>query len=538
MMTAFSALTAALSFFFLCQCTVALDCTALYEKAMLNVSAALLQKVESHNALEISNAMLGECTQKCPHLPYCFYTKAVLTFHVLKYSPVEAEANIKSAVSLDPRTFLPALCWIYIETGKPGKAFNILLRLSRFLPGLGEEAGHETGKLVVFRVPSVPVLIAQLCKTFDKPLCHILMGKAVRRTEQTGVNTEDQRRIAYSTAYYLDKLHFQNHAWAHAMLANEHMKQEHFERHGQDSASNVPRIFRNQMLYLDVMSKMFTKPFLETVALHAKPLQISDHPVFILGLPRSGSSLVEQILGTNENITNFGETEIVSNIVPDIEVKAVHNNIPQFTNKNISHVIHHVTQRFHEEIRKLVDLDQYQYYKDKGPLGVFTEKTNQNFRYLPLLKSFFGEQATVLHTWRDPRNIFVSLFLNSFLSKGMIWTTDMQWIKHYMRNHLALMKVWKSLGLRFENVFYEDLVIAPEPTISNILLAIGKGLKYDSSMLQFFKLNKRHAHTVSSLQLKRPLSSASIGRWHRYKHILPEEILAMGKEYDQMRRRN
>ena len=119
----------------------------------------------------------------------------------------------------------------------------------------------------------------------------------------------------------------------------------------------------------------------------------------------------------------------------------------------------------------------------------------------------------------------------------MIWTTDVQWIEHYMGNHLALMKIWKSLDLRFQNIFYEDLVASPEETIANILLAIGKGLEYDSSMLQFFELNKRYAHTASSLQLKRPLSSASIGRWHRYKHVLPAEILALGKEYDRMRQR-
>ena len=139
---------------------------------------------------------------------------------------------------------------------------------------------------------------------------------------------------------------------------------------------------------------------------------------------------------------------------------------------------------------------------------------------------------------RDPRDVFISIFLNDFRSNGMVWSLKSNYIEEYYKQYVETMSTWKRLGIHMLDISYEKLIEDPRRTLDKLFVHQNiqqndnddETIEFEESMLKFY-LNKKFTHTVSSLQVKQGLTSKFIGRWKRYEKYIPEYILKYGDFY-------
>lgn len=222
-------------------------------------------------------------------------------------------------------------------------------------------------------------------------------------------------------------------------------------------------------------------------------------PIFILGMPRSGTSLMEQILGSHSEITPLGEITALPEIIQLLEFD------PSMSRK-IGAYSKHIRQNY---------ADYLKYYSI--PSKFFTDKLPTNFLNLGWIINAFPE-AKIIHTNRDPMAICFSIFTQNFSAEGLGWTYDLEDIGNYYnlyKNWMGLMKANNpSLYL---DLIYEDLVESPEQVIRQTLNYIG--LEFEENCLEFHN-QKRRINTASFEQVNKPLYKGSSYEWKKYEPFL------------------
>ena len=226
-----------------------------------------------------------------------------------------------------------------------------------------------------------------------------------------------------------------------------------------------------------------------------KPLRADSaiRPIFIVGMPRSGTSLVEQILSMHSQVSALGELEYVNKygfkLAIGVEPPSK-KSLKTFRRKYLS------------AVTKLV--------RSKS---IFTDKMPINFRYLKLLSLAIPE-AKFIHVTRDPRAVCWSNFRHFFASDGMRYTSDLSDIISYYRDYRDLCTVWeREHDINLFNLDYETLVTDHPGEIAKLLADVG--LKFESSCLTPEKSN-RLVSTASQRQVIKPIYSDSSEQWRNY----------------------
>lgn len=230
----------------------------------------------------------------------------------------------------------------------------------------------------------------------------------------------------------------------------------------------------------------------------------SELPIFIVGMPRSGTTLVEQILTSHAAVEGAGEHRQLKRIhtLFDYQIK----NDEETTTGSI----------LWAEARNFAD-DYLQSLPRAGD-GVrrVTDKMPINFLYLGLA-AFLLPNARVIHLKRDPLDTCLSIYCRAF-PEAYNFAHDLADIGHYYNQYTHLMDHWREvLPLPILDVVYEELV-ADQETVSRQIVDFC-GLDWDPACLDFHK-NKRPTFTFSELQVRRPIYSSSIGRWRHFENHL------------------
>jgi tetratricopeptide (TPR) repeat protein len=227
----------------------------------------------------------------------------------------------------------------------------------------------------------------------------------------------------------------------------------------------------------------------------------SDVPVFIVGMPRSGTTLVEQILASHPRCAGAGELKEISSIQSDLprllngpeKYPACVANLSRDT---IWRQAEHYLQRLREA--------------DPQALRV-SDKMPQNYTALGLIAVLFPH-ARVIHCRRDPRDTCVSCFCENFSEIKFSSTLDDLGL--YYGEYERLMAHWRqALPLPMLDVHYEQLVTGPEAIIRELISFCG--LDWDDRCLLFHQA-RRNVYTASNLQVRQPMYATSIGRWRRF----------------------
>ncbi len=218
--------------------------------------------------------------------------------------------------------------------------------------------------------------------------------------------------------------------------------------------------------------------------------------IFIVGLPRSGTTLLEQILSAHHGVFGAGELDFLRKIINQHFVQ---------DNKLLTQKINE-----HQLSNDTIVNDQYFAYLNNlnNNSIVTTDKAPQNFQWIGFIKLFF-KNAKIIHSKRKLKDTFLSNFKNNFASKDMDWAYDPLEIIKYFNFYNDYMKFWNKLcGDFIYEVEYENIVGNSEYEIRRLLNYCE--LDWDESCLNHHKSKKTMIKTVSTFQARKPIYNTSV----------------------------
>jgi tetratricopeptide (TPR) repeat protein len=234
----------------------------------------------------------------------------------------------------------------------------------------------------------------------------------------------------------------------------------------------------------------------------------SDLPVFIVGMPRSGTTLVEQILASHPEAHGAGEIGDFSEALRDLaQAQVPPAAFPELARTMPEGFLRRLGADYVERIRKRAPQSARIANKEVG-----------NFRYVGLIHLALPG-ARILHVRRDPMDTCFSCYSHLFVGARLPYTYDLRELARYHRAFDALMAHWAQAlpADAILQVQYEALVGDPQTQSRRIVEHCG--LRWDARCLDFHE-TRRHVRTASLAQVRRPIYAASVGRWRAYEEFL------------------
>ena len=240
-------------------------------------------------------------------------------------------------------------------------------------------------------------------------------------------------------------------------------------------------------------------------------------PIFIVGMPRSGTTLTETIVGTHSLVAPCGELSGIPKIS-----RFINQNYPRL--KPYPACIDALQHRMLSGMANayLSDLPE------EGKGARYTaDKLPHNFVNVGLIHRIFPN-APIIHVMRDPRDNGLSNFQQNFGAKfgGMGFAFDLEHLASEINNYWRLMKHWRKIGIPMIEFWYEDLVNEQE-LMSKALIKYC-GLEWEEQILEFHKL-KRRVKTASVGQVRNKMYKSSAQKWRNYEELLQPMIDSLDK---------
>ncbi|MBI5039692.1 MAG: sulfotransferase [Gammaproteobacteria bacterium] len=264
------------------------------------------------------------------------------------------------------------------------------------------------------------------------------------------------------------------------------------------------------------IKQVFSRPDVLTVDVTS---MIAPIPIFIVGMPRSGTSLVEQILASHPEVAAGGELEVL----PEIERAAGEmlgrsEPYPECLVGVSAADMARLAERYRTAITGIA--------QESGGARYVTDKLPPNYERLGLIQRLFPE-ARIVHAQRDPRDTCLSCFFQNF-GNTHTYSTDLRVLGEVYGIYRDLMTHWRATqSLPIMDIAYESIVAEPEASVRRLLEFCG--LSWHDDCLNFHA-SKRYVNTASYDQVRQPLYDSSVGRWRHYERHLAELLEALPKE--------
>ncbi len=230
--------------------------------------------------------------------------------------------------------------------------------------------------------------------------------------------------------------------------------------------------------------------------------------IFICGMPRSGTTLVEQMIAAHKEVSGAGELTYLRDVV-------VKNFLEEFK-FNKQKIIEQSQLDNSVIAQKYIELINHHEFKT----DIITDKAPQNFLWLGFIRVFFPN-SKIIHCSRDPKDNCLSIFKNYFPSNEMLWSFDQSNIANYYNLYLRLMNFWNTkIEDSIYNVNYERIVDSPEIELKKIFTFCN--LKWDPECLNFYKNKKTPISTASVNQARKPIYKSSVNSNEGFSKYLTE----------------
>jgi tetratricopeptide (TPR) repeat protein len=241
----------------------------------------------------------------------------------------------------------------------------------------------------------------------------------------------------------------------------------------------------------------------------------SPAPIFIVGLPRSGSTLLEQILASHSQVEGTMELPNILNMVAQFDDQAAtRDGYPETVGRAPISQLAVLGDRYLEETAPL-----------RSGRAHFTDKLPNNFSHIGLIHAILP-RATLIDARRHPMDACFSTFKQNF-AEGQTFSYDLTDLGRYYRCYLSLMDHWDAvLPGRVLRVQYEELIRAPEANIRRLLTHCG--LTFEPACLNFHA-TRRAVRTASAEQVRQPLYSSGVGYWRHFERELEPLRRALGE---------
>lgn len=389
----------------------------------------------------------------------------------------EAELSYAKAVALNPAHYEAQnnLGAIYSEQGKLEEACRCFDEAIRANPDFSE-AHFNLSSLKTYRE--------------DDPHWHYLernLDKAAGMTEKArirywfalGKAREDVGRYDEAFAAYAEGNRLQ-----HALLPCDEAEAD----------ARLERIIRT-----------FSPEFFASHAPRRSLVKADKAPIFIVGMPRSGTTLLEQILSSHPGVHGAGELLDLNEVVM---TRSANSPFPDFVPGLSAEDFARMGEEYRERLWRLAP-----------DAARITDKMPANFFYIGMIHLMLPE-AKIIHAMRDPMDSCFSNYARLF-NDTMEFAYDLGTLGRYYARYITLMRHWHTvlpqgsiLDLR-----YEDMVADTEGQARRVLDHVG--LPWDDNCLAFHR-NKRHVKTASVAQVRKPIYKTSVARWQRFeKHLQP-----------------
>ena len=226
-------------------------------------------------------------------------------------------------------------------------------------------------------------------------------------------------------------------------------------------------------------------------------------PVFVVGMPRSGTTLVEQILASHPSVHGAGERRDIAVIGIQRSVAEIDGEdpYPQCLRRMTAEISYGLADEYLAQVG--IRARRATRIIDKMPF---------NFMHLGLIALLFPE-AKIIHCRRDMRDVGLSCFFTNFADTHP-WSTDLRHIGHFIRSYERMMRHWHAvLPLPILNMDYETLVGDLEGQSRRMIEHLG--LRWNSACLRFHE-SARPVSTAARAQVRQPIYTSAIGRWREY----------------------
>jgi len=249
-----------------------------------------------------------------------------------------------------------------------------------------------------------------------------------------------------------------------------------------------------------------------------------ETPVFILGMPRSGTSLMEQILSSHPDIYGGGELKYMTSALENIDVAG----------RRLKFGDVEAAFTYDENATWASRGDWYANMLKsltKSKPKRIVDKMPGNFNFVGLIHAILPK-ARIIHSRRHPVETCLSCYRILF-AEGHQWTYNLSELGRYYKRYWDLMQYWRDQfpGVMYE-VRYEDNVADVEGSARGLIEHLG--LAWDDKCLNFYNLD-RPVKTASASQVRKPIYTSSVNRWRKYEaHLGPllEEIGDIVEAYE------
>ncbi len=258
--------------------------------------------------------------------------------------------------------------------------------------------------------------------------------------------------------------------------------------------------------------KVFTP---ELFSSHESAGRVEPTPIFIVGLPRSGSTLIEQILASHSQVEGTAELPDVGRVITGLRGRTPGVAYPEIV-QNLDT----------EELLKLGEGYLERTKRHRSGLPYFTDKMPNNFSSIGLIHLMLPG-AIIIDARRHPLDSCFGSFKQHF-AQGQTFSYDLFEIGEFYREYRMMMRHWQQvLPGRVLEVGYEDMVRDQEAQTRRLLEHCG--LPWEDSCLRFYE-TERPVRTASSEQVRRPIYDSSINHWRHFREELAPLIEVLGDE--------
>ncbi|MBF0193474.1 MAG: sulfotransferase [Magnetococcales bacterium] len=240
----------------------------------------------------------------------------------------------------------------------------------------------------------------------------------------------------------------------------------------------------------------------------------SKVPIFILGMPRSGTTLVEQIIASHSQVYGAGEGMGLWHLTDELALLTkTREGFPEGVREIEQNSWHDLALAYEGGLRE----------KSADALHI-TDKMPHNFLNVGLIHLMFPN-AVIIHCKREAIDTCLSIYMQNFTGHHP-YSYDLTELGEYYQLYHGLMGHWQNvLPNRMLEVQYEQMVEKPEQTAKKIIATCG--LTWEDGCMDFHKSN-RAVHTASLVQVRKPIYKSAVSRWKKYEAQLKPLIEALG----------
>lgn len=428
----------------------------------------------------------------------------------------EAALHYSKALKIDATniTLLRDMGYLHLSMNRPSQARGMFQRALNLQPGnpdiiaalakLDDQSGNLSSayeRIQPFIKQSVPhvevgLVFADICRHFDR--CH----EAAEYLEGLLGNAPEHPAVKEKLYFALGKLYDRLGEYDRAF--------RYFEKGNCLKPDNFSLI--EEAACIDQLIKVCDWNFFVTAP---RSTRSTDSPIFIVGMPRSGTTLTEQILASHPDVHGLGEISVLPDIIHGLKT-SLRTSAPY-------------PESLKELTPDLLDALGNTYLDGIRSLGWahtrrFTDKTLVNYLYLGLIALMFP-RARVIHCVRDPRDTCLSIFFQSF-DASHYYANRLENLGAYYTLYRRVMNHWKGLlNIPILELRYEDLIGDQEGKTRDLIEFAG--LDWDDRVLRFYE-TKRSVVTASYDQVRQKIYTRSTARWKKYAEHIDPLVKAFG----------